>query len=238
MDEYAGKMWFIHMKRATPEPKYIGEIVVGWGSDAEAKAMLLAAGCDYMLAKDLNDGVGAHSDYVYLGYKRTSDPMQAIRNIISVHNEEYTSFEKNGATYYKVNGNLNSYTNIFADDIYLFYTKDKKGGTPITSLGTSGSVANWSHGEGNRYVVKTVLNQHGKASDLNDGTLGSYIYLLQTRDKTDQNALASMIGEGSVLIIITFAAVSACVVEWIYIVKKKRQYKEKQGAGTQSNSEE
>ena len=83
-DEYAGDMWFIHMKRTTETPKYVSEIVVGWGNDAEAKAMLLAAGCDYMLQKDLNNNVGAHSDYVYLGYKRTSDPNQAIRNIISV----------------------------------------------------------------------------------------------------------------------------------------------------------
>ena len=133
---------------------------------------------------------------------------------------------------------MNSYTNIFADDIYLFYTKDEKGGTPITSLGTSGSVANWSHGEGNRYVVKTVLDQNGKASDLNDGAFGSYVYLLQTRDKTDQGLVASMIGEGSVLIIITFAAVSACVVEGLYIIKKKREYKGSTKAGTQAESED
>jgi hypothetical protein len=240
MNDYADSMWFIHMKRELPEPKYISEMVVGWGSDAEAKAMLLAAGCDYMLQKDLNNNVGAHSDYVYLGYKRTSDPNQAIRNIISVHNEDYKTFTKNGAAYYKVDGNLNSYTNIFADDIYLFYTKDAKAGSPITSLGTSGSVANWSHGEGNRYVVKTVLNQNDKPSDLNKGCgdQSDYIYLLQTRDKIDSGLVASMIGEGSVLIIITFTALSACVVEGLYIIKKRRQYKENHGAGQNSNSEE
>jgi hypothetical protein len=157
-----------------------------------------------------------------------------------VHDEDYTSFTKNGATYYKVNGNLNSYTNAFADDIYLFYTKDKKAGTPITSLGTSGSVANWSHGEGNRYVVKTVLNQNDKPSDLNKGCgLDSdYIYLLQTRDRQDSGLVASMIGEGSVLIIITFAAVSACIIEGIYIAGKKRQAKETNNIDTQANSEE
>lgn len=240
MDDHASNMWFIHMKRAVEEPKYISEIVIGWGKESKAKAMLLEAGCDYMLTKDLNDGVGAHSHYVYLGYKRTSDPNQAIRNIISVHDEDYKTFTKNGATYYKVEGNLNSYTNIFADDIYLFYTKDAKAGSPITSLGTSGSVANWSHGEGNRYVVKTVLNQNDKPSDLNKGCgyQSDYIYLLQTRDKQDSGLVASMIGEGSVLIIITFTALSACVVEGLYIIKKRRQYKENHGAGQNSNSEE
>ena len=180
-----------------------------------------------LLQKDFNAGVGILSDYVYLGYKRTSDPTQAIRNIISVHNEDYETFKKNGATYHKVEGNLNSYTNYFADDIYLFYTKDSKAGSPLVSLGTSGSEANWSHGEGDRYVVKTVLDQNGKPSDLNDGALGDYIYLLQTRDKVDEKAVASMIGNGSVIAIIGFIVVSASVIELLYIAKKKRIAKEK-----------
>ena len=44
--------------------------------------------------------------------------------------------------------------------------------------------------------------------DLNEDAGGDYIYLLQTRDREDSGLVASMIGEGSVLIIITFAAVS------------------------------
>ena len=53
-----------------------------------------------------------------------------------------------------------------------------------------------------------------------------FFKVLQTRDKTNQGLVASMIGEGSVLLIISFAAVSACVVEGLYILKKKRQYKD------------
>ena len=240
MEDYASDMWFIHLNRGEETPKYISEIVVGWGSDMEAKAMLLAAGCDYMLTRDLNANVGALSDYVYLGYKRTSDPTKAIRNIIAVHDEEYTSFTKNGATYYKVNGNLNSYTHAFADDIYLFYTKDSKAGNPITSLGTSGSVANWSHGEGGKYVVRTVLNQYGEASDLNRncGLQSDYIYLLQTRDKTDAGILASMIGKGSIFIIVTFAVASALAVGGIYLVKRKREKKENSSSVDQTGEKE
>ena len=212
------------MKRTTEDPKYIAEIVIGvGGSEADAKAQLLAAGCDYMLEKDLNDNVGAHSDYVFLGYKRTSDSNKAIRDIISVHDEDYTTFTKNGATYHKIEGNLNSYTNIFADDIYLFYTKDEKAGTPITSLGTSGSVANWSYGEGNRYVVKTVLDQNGKPSDLNDGAGGDYIYLLITRDKEDAKNIASMIGDGSAMIVIALFVVSVVAIAGVCVYRKKRR---------------
>ena len=127
--------------------------------------------------------------------------------------------------YYKIDGNLNSYTNIFADDIFLYYTKDAKAGTPVTSLGTSGSVANWSHGEGNRYVVTTVLNQYDKGSDLNTncGQQSDYIYLLITRDRQDAKGIASMMGNGSVIIIGAFALVSAVAIAWICIAQKKKR---------------
>lgn len=227
MDDYESSMWFLHMKRTATEPKYISEVVVGvGGNDAEAKAVLLAAGCDYMLEKDFNNNVGLHSDYIYIGYKRTSNPNGAIRDLRTTHDDEVASFTKNGSVYYKIDGNLNSYTNVFADDIFLYYTRDAKAGTPITSLGTSQHVANWSHGEGNRYVVKTVLNQYGEGSDLNDGAGGDYIYLLQTRDKRDGNgAVASMIGNGSIIIIVAFALISAGAIVWVCLAQKKRRAK-------------
>ena len=230
VDDHSGSMWFLHMKRTNEEPKYIGEIVIGiGGSDADAKAKLVAAGCDYMLEKDLNNNVGAHSDYIYLGYKRTNDPNKAIRDLKTTHDHEVDSLVLNGVTYTKIEGNLNSYTHLFADDIFLYYTKDAKAGTPITSLGTSQSVANWSHGEGNRYVVTTVLNHKGKPSDLNKncGYQSDYIYLLQTRDKQDEKLLgaASMIGNGSIAVIVAFVAVTACVAAGIVIWQRKRKVK-------------
>ena len=229
MDEYSGSMWFLHMKRTIEDPKYISEIVIGiGGSSASAKAELIAAGCDYMLEKDLNNNVGAHSDYIYLGYKRTSDPSEAIRDLRTTHDNEVDSFVKNGATYYKIEGNLNSYTNIFADDIFLYYTKDAKAGTPIVSLGTSQHVANWTHGEGNRYVVTTVLNQYDEGSDLNDncGYQSDYIYLLQTRDRQDEKQdIASMIGDGSIVAIIAFAVISVGVVVCMFVIPRIRRVK-------------
>jgi hypothetical protein len=226
MDEYYGSMWFIHMKRTTEDPKYISEIVIGiGGNEAKAKAELVSAGCDYIVEKDLNNNVGAHSDYIYLGYKRTSNPDEAIRDLRTTHNNEVDSFVKKGVTYYKIDGNLNNYTNIFSDNIFLYYTKDPKAGTPITSLGTSKHIANWSHGEGNRYVVTTVLNQEDEASDLNAncGHQSDYIYLLQTRDRQDAKGAASMIGNGSVIIISVCAFVSVAAIAGIYIVQKKRR---------------
>ena len=226
MDSYYDSMWFIHMKRITEDPKYIGEVVVGiGGNEAKAKAELVNAGCDYIVEKDLNNNVGAHSDYIYLGYKRTSDPNQAIRDLRTTHDNEVDSFVKNGVTYYKIEGNLNAYTHLFADDIFLYYTKDAKAGTPIISLGTSQHVANWTHGEGNRYVVTTVLNQYDEGSDLNDncGYQSDYIYLLITRDRQDAKGIASMIGNGSVVIVVAFVLISAVAIAWICIAQKKRR---------------
>ena len=226
MDSYYSSMWFIHVKRTTEDPKYISEVVVGiGGNEAKAKAALVSAGCEYIVEKDLNNNVGAHSDYIYLGYKRTSDPNQAIRDLRTTHDNEVDSFVKNGVTYYKIEGNLNAYTHLFADDIFLYYTKDAKAGTPIISLGTSQHVANWTHGEGNRYVVTTVLNQHDKGSDLNAncGYQSDYIYLLITRDKQDAKGVASMIGNGSIILIVAFALLSAGAITWICIAQKKKR---------------
>lgn len=242
MNAFERSMWFIHMKRTTEEPKYVSDVVIGVGSsEADAKAVLIAAGCDYMLDKDLNDNVGIHSDYIYLGYKKTSNPDEAIRDLRTTHDNEVDSFVKNGVTYYKIAGNLNSYTNIFADDIFLYYTKDAKAGTPIVSLETSNKPLNSTRDD--QYVVSTVVNQKDKSSDLNDGAGGDYIYLLLVRDKNDQNALASMIGNGSVIIIVAFALLSVGGIVWICIAKRKRRIASTAGveiaanAVTQENTE-
>ena len=220
MDEYENSMWFIHLKRTTEEPKYVSDVVIGWGSESEAYAMLIEAGCDYVLQKDLNDNVGLHSDYIYLGYKKTTNPNDAIRDLRTTHDNDVESFDKNGVTYYKIAGNLNSYTNIFADDIFLYYTKDAKAGSPIISLEANKNPVN-STRDG-KYLVNTVVNQKDKSSDLNDGAGGDYIYLLLIRDKNDQNALASMIGNGSITIIIVFTLISIGALAFLYLSQKKK----------------
>ena len=44
-----------------------------------------------------------------------------------------------------------------------------------------------------------------------------------------------MIGEGSVLLIVVFTVISACVIEWRYLVKKKRDQQELLEAGEQES---
>ena len=228
MDAYSGNMWFIHVKRNVEEPKYVSEIILGiGGNSASAKAKLLAAGCDYMIDKDLNDGVGIHSHYIYLGYKKTNDPSEAIRDLRTTHDKEVDNFTKNGAFYTKIEGNLNSFTHYFADNIFLYYSKDECAGSPIISLETSSSSGSWTYGDGGRYIVKTVLNQHDKASDFNDncGYQSDYIYLLMTRDKEDSNTTASMIGTGSWIVIVALALISLGAIVYVIVMEKKRRTK-------------
>ena len=57
----------------------------------------------------------------------------------------------------------------------------------------------------------------------NCGEQSDYIYLLITRDKQDEKWPASMIGKGSVIIIVGFTLLSAGAIVWICIEQKKRR---------------
>lgn len=58
----------------------------------------------------------------------------------------------------------------------------------------------------------------------NCGYQSDYIYLLITRDRQDEKAaLASMMGNGSVIIVAAFALLSAGAIAWICITQKKRR---------------
>lgn len=229
MDDYWGDMWFIHVRRTERQPQYVSEIAVGWGSEEEAMAMLVSAGCEYFIDKDLNDNVGAHSDYVYLGYKRTDDFSQAIKDIRTTHDHDVPSFKINETTYYKVEGNLNSYTWVWSDDIFFYYTKE--GNTPITSIYISEKPVDYWTSDTS---TTTALNQHDGLSDLNDGAGGDYLYLIQTKMRHKENVglfarifnfngNSSMIGEGSIIAIIALTGVAAVAIIWVALYQKKRR---------------
>jgi hypothetical protein len=207
---------------------------------------LAALGAHTAILKNLN--LADDDNVTFLGYTKkaknanSTTMIKPITNIILYYAGETDVKPSNedkvfGKISYKLAGNLNSYTNVFADDIFLYYTRDAAAGTPLTSLGTSGSVANWVHGDGNRYVVKTVLDENGQASDLNDGAAGDYIYLLQTRDAADESSVVGSIpGSGSFVAIIISVVVFAGIVLWLCIASKKRHAKLNTEAKTDSEN--
>lgn len=237
MDDYRGDMWFLHVKRTDKVPQYVSDVYIGWGgSEDDAKTMLIEAGCDYIIEKDLNDNCSIITDYVFLGYKRTDDINKAIRDLRTTHDNEVDSFKKNGATYTKIKGNLNVFTNIFADDIFLYYTKDPVAGDPIVELAAVEEPRNYILG--NSYILKTVVNQHDKYSDLNEGAAGDYIYLVMYRNYnidpsnwlgnvlgTSPLSYGSMIGEGSIIALSAFAVIAILCIAAAIVYRNKKQTK-------------
>lgn len=178
-----------------PEHGFISEIYVDSRAlstqnvDMEKEGYTL----DEDVKVDLNKGVRG-SDYVYVGYKRTTNPLEAITDIIVVYctdgsysGENKKTVRYNGRTYYPAKygekskgGNLNRGKS-GSPDLYFYYTKDRS---------AAGIV------EGDEVVTKLKVQYDGKElsdnsyakmwysednvqpnGDLNKGAGGKYIYL-------------------------------------------------------------
>lgn len=93
---------------------------------------------------DLNDEAGG--DYVYMGYKTTTDPAQAITGILfRVGKNPPNSISYGGSTFYLVGGSteantaqLGGYIDLNARAggyyIYTYVTRDPNYGAPLTNL--------------------------------------------------------------------------------------------------------
>ncbi len=168
---------YLYVKRIDmPEfGKYIGELFVSQ-TDSWVDAVINAANhkmknyCYY----DFNHTTGG--TYVFMSYNRTNNPDEAITGLLSVHKKNPESeIVHKGITYY-----LASWADFNkgggGDYIYLYYTKDKKAGDPITDLC------------GNDYDTLTgweaVNRIDGGISNFNEGASNkvSYMFIKRTVD--------------------------------------------------------
>lgn len=163
------------------DDRYVSEIYFSIGSEeSSAKEALTSAGYK-VIDVDLNKGAGGK--YIYLGYKTTTNPDNAIRGIVSQYSSKANnaaSVTYNGNQYYAVGANGYSVLDVNKEAggkyIYVYATKSASAGKPITSLDVSAriissipdSFSNWN-------VVKSITD--GKKADLNKGAGGKYIYL-------------------------------------------------------------
>ena len=171
---------YLVMKRAGNAGKYISDVMVVYGwSESGAKEKLRNAGYLEYVDKDLNDGTGS-SQWVYLGYKRTDDPDKAIRNLLVYRVSEPATRTYNNATYTLVSDvNLNRHCHAFSDDLFLYYTRDKAAGDPITALYVSETPVEYKKDEHGYH--RTVQGGSGFGTtyiDLNRTAGGDYIYLV------------------------------------------------------------
>ena len=128
---------------------------------------------------DLNDEAGG--DYVYMGYKTTTDPAQAITGIVfRVGKNPPNSISYGGSTFYLVGGSteantaqLGGYIDLNAKAggyyIYTYVTRDPNYGAPLTNLtvNRSNSYSGWYAG----------TDTNGNVMDLNDDASNYYMYL-------------------------------------------------------------
>ena len=115
--------------------EYISELYIGYGEKAwEAQNMLYSYDVpkENIVWLDLNNNADGY--WIYLGYKTTTDASKAITGMVA----DYWKSKKTGDITY----NDIQYTNLKVDlnkgitgrYIYLYYTKDKKAGAPITAI--------------------------------------------------------------------------------------------------------
>jgi hypothetical protein len=219
---------YLVMKRAGSNGKYISDVMVVYGwSESGAKEKLREAGYLEYVDKDLNDGTGS-SQWIYLGYKRTDDPDQAIRNLLVYRVSQPETWTHNGNQYTLVSDvNLNRHCHAFSDDLFLYYTRDAAAGDPITALYVSETPVEYKKDELGYH--KTVQGGAGFKTtyiDLNRTAGGDYIYLVMVSEPVGQNRqstiTASMFGNGSwiAIAVLTFGLMS-CVV--VAVVHNKRK---------------
>ena len=165
-------------------------------SASSAKKALTDAGFT-VIDQDLNAGCNTlinKTDYIYLGYKRTSDPSKAITGLLiysgSYSDVPYSRNRGENVTLYLHGGtepndtghgivDLNAGCGKNSDYIYLYVTRDRSYGSPLTDLAIRTGKGNTSL-EG--YSVIQTLS--GASADLNEGAGGDYIYLFEKRFPT------------------------------------------------------
>ena len=153
----AQKFFYIHIKRdgkeLSAQKPYISEMYVAYqdrgylkNEDFQRLALfdhLFDQGADSFLNYDLNSNMYM-SDYesaeiIYLGYKHTANPNDAVTSIRADHNSGlwFDTKKVNGIEYKRIGGvNMNQgfATSGKADTIYLYYTKSPDAGKPITEI--------------------------------------------------------------------------------------------------------
>lgn len=222
---------------------YIKEIVVASGKSGVPQRELESRG--YTIDNhDLNKGCW-FSDYVYLGWKTTTDPKEAITNIVvrtgEGEKDEFTFSD--GRKYFKAEticGSSDLNKDAGGDYLYLYYTKANPEQGIVTSVDFRGSNANMT----NSIALVEGTNIKGEAANFNRGTGGDNIYYSitktvivgQTMPKLEREFKAEALGGGLYKVTIPEGCINdqdTCIlanrnlVGNIYFVEKKNNVSNK-----------
>lgn len=172
---------------------YISEIsVAGAVAENTARNAIINSGFT-LIEKDLNADSGGQ--FIYMGYKTTTDPSLALRDIKFYIGDKSSD---NATAESTVNGEKCTYTRVSSldlnkgaggDYIYAFTTRDAKAGPPIKAI-SFGSSATSS------FKVCTSFSGASVPADLNAGAGGEFIYCyLDVLESLEIDGLLSKIKE-------------------------------------------
>ncbi len=185
---------------------------------------------------DLNQGCGIGSNYIRLLRKNTTDANDAVRGVIAVYAPANQAGEKqitvNGITYEAVAGKriddyflFNKKTEFdalsFNDDhgdsctceVYLYYTKDKRAGDPITDF-------KFIFDYENRNQPNLIQTTDGESANFNNGYGGKIIYLQIVRGN---NGTGSIFNDTASVIAVCAGVAVILAVCAIVIIKSKKK---------------
>lgn len=167
---------------------YISSINISAAVSASTAKNSLTSGGYTLIDKDLNADSGGN--YIYMGYKTTTDPSKALRDIRFYVAD---AAESRGTATVTINGQKCTYTRVSDIDlnkgagghyIYAYSTNDENAGPPIKAISFGSSATPTD------YKVATTLGSPYRVADLNADAGGEYIYCyLSTVEPLDVSAL-------------------------------------------------
>ncbi len=153
--------------------EYISSISISAAATASSAKNTLTSGGYTLIDKDLNAGAGGN--YIYMGYKTTTEPLKALRDIKFYVADEAESWSSTSIT---VNGKECTYTRVGDVDlnkgagghyIYAYTCHDENAGPPIKAISFGSSSTS-------QYKVATTLGSPYRPAELNADAGGEYIY--------------------------------------------------------------
>ena len=238
----------LSIKREGGDKPYIQQLeVAATGEDSNstlsaserAVIKLIELGCTDIINKNMNANTSFEGSTVYIGMKRTADENDAVYDVIA--NNDYGKKPPQTWSQYtlvkKIDLNANT---VFGPYIYLYQSKTKldKNSSPL--LGIKAVDENYQTlsvsysgneliGPGDTiYKEDFVVNQDANKQDFNEGAGGDYIYLVTSKDITYNFQLAylgSMLGTGSVAVIVAFLIAAAGAIVYVKLKKKREAIK-------------
>lgn len=156
--------------------KYISDVAIAGGNKAKE---WLTNNKYTVIETDLNKGAGGW--YIYLGYKKTDNPAEAITGMFVAYDKNspknYNNCTYKLAPYGNNDNDFNGDMNRGAGgkDLFLYYTKGKP---EVNGMMTSINVSYYGESRDSTfYVCKYKDGKLGSYADLNEGAGGKFIYI-------------------------------------------------------------